>query len=92
MQAVRRNGEKRRFGLLKQALRDDRGDVLLEYVLLTVLILLPLVGVSIGLVNASGGRVFSPDGPVQGDDFGLLGNAFVNRYRMVMSGISLPLP
>ena len=91
MKSAGQNGKKRRFHLTNRALRDERGDVLLEYVLLTVLIILPLVGVSIGLVNVSG-QVFSPDGPVQGDDFGLLGNAFVNRYRMVMSGISLPLP
>mgnify|MGYP001186425366 CR=1 FL=1 len=91
MKPARQSGKNGRFSPANRALRNDRGDVLLEYVLLTVLIILPLVGVSIGLVNVSG-QVFSPDGPVQGDDFGLLGNAFVNRYRMVMSGISLPLP
>ena len=63
----------------------------MEYVLLTVLIILPLVGVSIGLVNVNG-ETFTPDGALTGEDFGLLGNAFVQRYRMVMSGISLPLP
>jgi hypothetical protein len=72
--------------------RAQRGDVLLEYVLLTMVIILPLVGVSVGLVNVSGKRTFSPDGAVKGEDFGLLGNAFVDRYRMVMSGIALPLP
>jgi hypothetical protein len=46
----------------------------------------------VGLVNVSGKRTFSPDGAVKGEDFGLLGNAFVDRYRMVMSGIALPLP
>lgn len=65
--------------------------MLLEYVLLTLLIILPLVGVSVGLVNVSG-ETFSSDDAVKGENFGLLGNAFVNRYRMVMSGISLPLP
>ena len=72
-------------------LREERGDVLMEYVLITMLIILPLVGVSVGLVNP-GGQTFSPDGPVAGNDFGLLGNAFVQRYRMVISGLSLPLP
>ncbi|GEM_PF-1855655 len=72
--------------------RSVRGDVLLEYVLLTMIIVLPLVGVSVGLVNVSGKRTFSPGGAVEGDDFGLLGNAFVDRYRMIMSGIGLPLP
>jgi len=46
----------------------------------------------VGLVNVSGKRTFSPGGAVEGDDFGLLGNAFVDRYRMIMSGIGLPLP
>ena len=72
-------------------LSEERGDVLMEYALITMIIVLPLVGVSVGLVNP-GGQTFSPDGPVAGNDFGLLGNAFVQRYRMVMSGISLPLP
>lgn len=70
----------------------ERGDVLLEYVLLTMIIILPLVGVSVGLVNVGGKSTFSPGGAVEGEDFGLLGNAFVDRYRMVMSGIALPLP
>jgi hypothetical protein len=75
-----------------KGLRGERGDVLLEYVLLTMIIILPLVGVSVGLVNVGGKRTFSPGGAVEGEDFGLLGNAFVDRYRMVMSGIALPLP
>ena len=72
--------------------RAERGDVLMEYVLLTMVIILPLVGVSVGLVNVGGKQTFSPGGAVEGEDFGLLGNAFVDRYRMVMSGIALPLP
>lgn len=72
--------------------RSVRGDVLMEYMLLTMIIVLPLVGVSIGLVNVGGKGTFSPGGAVEGEDFGLLGNAFVDRYRMVMSGIGLPLP
>ena len=71
---------------------EEQGDVLLEYVLLTLIIILPLVGVSIGLADATGGAVFSPGDAVQGENFGFLGNAFVDRCRMVMSGVSLPLP
>jgi hypothetical protein len=63
----------------------------MEYILLTVLIVLPLVGVSGGVFNA-GGRMFHVEGAVSGEDFGILGNAFVDLYRMVMSGVSLPLP
>lgn len=72
-------------------LREERGDVLLEYVLLTLLIILPLVGVSVGLVNVNG-QMFTSVKAVDGEDFGLLGNAFVQRYRMIMSGLCLPLP
>lgn len=71
--------------------KDKRGDVLLEYVLLTILVVLPLVGASTGLVNVSG-RTFFVEGGISGDDFGSLGNSFVQLYRMVMSGVSLPLP
>jgi hypothetical protein len=72
-------------------LREERGDVLLEYVLLTLLIVLPLVGVSTELVDVDG-QMFTAGNAVSGEDFGLLGNAFVQRYRMIMSGICLPLP
>jgi hypothetical protein len=69
----------------------DRGDVLLEYILLTVLIVLPLVGASTGMFNPSG-RTFFVEGAISGEDFGTVGNSFVQLYRMVMSGVSLPLP
>jgi len=71
--------------------REERGDVLFEYVLLTLVVILPLVGVSFGLVDVTG-EAFSPDDAVQGKNFGLLGNAFVDRYQMIMSGLCLPLP
>lgn len=71
--------------------RDDRGDVLMEYVLVTVLIVLPLVGASTYLYNPSG-VTFDVEGALGGEDFGILGNMFVDLYRMVMSGLSLPLP
>ena len=35
-------------------LRDERGDVLMEYVVISVLIILPLVGASTYLYNPSG--------------------------------------
>lgn len=77
--------------IVRSLARSDRGDVLLEYVLLTILIVLPLVGASTGMVNPSG-RTFFVEGALSGEDFGTLGNAFVDLYRMVMSGVSLPLP
>lgn len=63
----------------------------MEYVLLTILIILPLVGASTGIFNPSG-RTFYVEGALSGEDFGVLGNSFVQLYRMVMSGVSLPLP
>ena len=68
-----------------------RGDVLMEYVLLTILIVLPLIGVSSKLVQVPG-PTFTVDGALEGDHFGLFGDAFVRLYRMVMSGVCLPLP
>ena len=69
----------------------ERGDVLMEYVLLTILIVLPLIGVSSKLVQVPGPTV-TVDGALEGDHFGLFGDAFVRLYRMVMSGVCLPLP
>ena len=77
--------------VVKRFRRDDRGDVLMEYVLLSVLIILPLVGASTYLYNPSG-STFDVEGALGGEDFGILGNMFVDLYRMVMSGLSLPLP
>lgn len=76
---------------LRRMGKSERGDVLLEYVLLTILVVLPLVGASTGLVNV-GGRTFFVEGGISGEDFGSLGNDFVQLYRMVISGVSLPLP
>ena len=69
----------------------ERGDVLMEYVLLTILIVLPLIGVSSKLVQVPGPTV-TVDGAIEGDNFGLFGDAFVRLYRMVMVGVCLPLP
>ena len=68
-----------------------RGDVLMEYLLVTVFIILPLIGVStVGF--SPGGRSFSVRDTLEGQDFGIIGNAYVEVYRRVMSGIGLPIP
>ena len=82
---------RRLFSRLLDASREERGDVLMEYVVLTVLIVLPLVGASTGFFNPSG-RTFDMEGALGGEDFGTFGNAFVQLYRLVMSGVCLPLP
>lgn len=65
----------------------------MEYVVLTVLIILPLVGASIALFDPSGGKpTFDTEGALSGENFGTFGQAFVQLYRLVMSGVCLPLP
>ena len=61
-----------------------RGGVLMEYVILTACVVLPLVGIF--------GGVFDPAGAVSGGSFGALGDAFVAWYRRVVCGAALPLP
>jgi hypothetical protein len=80
--------------ILKRLAQSNRGDVLMEYVLLTVLIILPLIGGSSVLFDPAGKPPMFGDYEkgVAGQDFGMLGNSFVQLYRMVMSGVSLPLP
>lgn len=71
---------------------DRQGGLMMEYVLLTLVFILPLIGVSFGLVNANGQQLFSPAGAVTGENFGLVGHAIVDRCRMIMCGLCLPLP
>lgn len=76
---------------LRSLWRDEKGDVLMEYVIVTLAVILPLVGISGGVFSPTG-QTFNIQGGLAGDDFGLLGNAFVDRWRMLLSGIGLPLP
>jgi len=63
--------------------RCEQGGVLMEYVLVTVFIMCPLVwGFS---------KMFDPSGSLDGN-FGFLGNSLVQMFRLVMSGLCLPLP
>ena len=69
----------------------ERGGVLMEYVLVTAIIVGFFIGMS-GFVSSPVGKAFTVEGSVDGDDFGFLGNAFVQMYRLIIKGISLPLP
>ena len=69
----------------------QRGDVLMEYVIVTVLIVLPLIGASTGFFNPAG-QTITVRGTLEGQDFGLFGNAFVGAFRRIICGISLPIP
>ncbi len=78
-------------GRWRQWWGDERGDVLLEYVVVTVFILLPLIGASTLLFNPSG-QTLTTDGTISGDDFGIFGNAMAQSFRRLMCGIALPVP
>ena len=69
----------------------EKGGVMMEYVLVTAIIVAFLIGAS-GFVFSPGKPVFTMDGAIEGTDFGILGNAFALMFRMIMKGISLPLP
>ena len=63
----------------------------MEYVLATAMVVGFLVGMS-GWIFAPDGSAFTVEGALDGDNFGFLGNAFVDLYRLVLKGISLPIP
>lgn len=69
----------------------DRGGVLMEYVLVTAIVVAFFIGMS-GFVFSPRGRAFTVEGAVDGTDFGFLGNAYALMYRLIVKGISLPLP
>lgn len=71
-------------------MREKRGDVLLEYVLITCAIILPLVGIVNGVFDPSG-QMFNPSGDPSGN-FGVLGNSFKDCYQRIVCGIGLPIP
>lgn len=73
------------------AWRSERGDVLAEYAILLVMIMVPLIGASVGLVNPSG-ATFTTGGTIDGDNFGVFGNAMVEAFRRIMCGLCLPIP
>lgn len=73
--------------------RRERGDVLMEYVLLMVLIIVPLVCGSKVIYDAGGGSTASAAmGLEKEDDYGIVGNNFVKMFRRTFMGLALPLP
>lgn len=72
--------------------RDTRGAVLMEYVLVTCAILLPLMGISFVLSNPTGSPMFGVLPAEGGQNYGILGQAFVDACREIMCGVSIPLP
>lgn len=80
--------------VMKHVLRSDSGGVLLEYVLIMVLIVVPLVGASKFISSPSGTVLFSTHMPTDSahENYGALGNEFVNWVRRIISGVCLPVP
>jgi hypothetical protein len=64
-------------------IREDRGDVLMEYVILCSAVLFPLVVLEV--------QLFNPAGAVSGD-LGFFGQQFANWYQRILCGIALPIP
>ncbi|MFA5203826.1 MAG: hypothetical protein WC708_05410 [Lentisphaeria bacterium] len=79
------------MGWWRKLKKGERGDVLMEYVVITVFILLPLIGASTLLFNPSG-RTFTTGGTIEGNDFGVFGNAMAQSFRRIMCGVALPIP
>jgi Flp pilus assembly pilin Flp len=77
--------------LLARLQRDERGDVAMEYVILTTLVVLPLLGAAHVLI-APGTPLFDPHGAVVGTDFGALGNEFRHLYQRIVAGVAMPVP
>lgn len=75
-----------------------RGSVLLEYVVLLVFVILPLLGVQQLLMDPTAGP--DPSAVLSGlegqvadrPDYGVLGNAFVGWYQRLVTGTALPIP
>jgi hypothetical protein len=63
--------------------KDAQGDILMEYVILTVFIIFPLVVYE--------NMLFDPAGSVSGK-FGYFGQQFVDWYQRILCGMSLPIP
>ena len=82
---------------MKTPRRHDRGDVLLEYALLMVFIIVPVVGSKV-LYNAGGGGGSAEVtasvgiGLEKEDDFGIVGNDLVGMFRRTFAGLALPIP
>ena len=81
---------------MKKHHRGERGDVLLEYVLLMVFIIVPVVCGSKIVYNAGGGTNSSMTSAAMGlekeDDYGIAGNHLVKMFRRTFMGLALPIP
>lgn len=81
---------------MKKQRQKERGDVLLEYVLLMVFIIVPVVCGSKIVYNAGGGTTGTMASAAMGvekeDDYGIAGNQLVKMFRRTFMGLALPIP
>ena len=78
---------------MKRRRSRERGDVLLEYVLLMVLIIVPVVCGTKVIFDVGGGSTSSAAiGLEKEDDYGIVGNNFVKMFRRTFMGLALPVP
>ena len=68
---------------MKKLLNCERGDVLMEYAILTMVVLIPLV--------VADQALFNPAGAVKGD-LGYFGEQFAGWMQRMIGGVSLPIP
>ena len=88
---------------IRSFMKDERGAILMEYIILTLSILFPLVLYDTFVFNVAGtdsfeeassepqNILFNVQGSIQGD-FGYFGNRFVEWYQRMMCGLALPIP
>ena len=68
---------------MKMPMTCERGDVLMEYAILTMVVLIPLVVADQALFNPAGAST---------GDLGYFGEQFAGWMQRMMSGIGLPIP
>lgn len=94
---------KRDQSIVRAVWRSASGGVLFEYVILSVCVIVPLLTGASFLSSPGGPITITPQenravftGTMVVDnnreDYGLLGNEYVNWVRRVMAGIALPIP
>lgn len=60
--------------------KEDRGTAMMEYILLSFIIWVPLAS------------FFALPSSAANGDFGLMGNAIISRYKLMLYIVSLPFP
>jgi len=92
MRLIVLSGRRWLFARCGSLLHDDGGAVLMEYVVLSLVMLGVLVGLDVATGVLPTPPLFNFEGTVTGQDFGLFGNAFMDWYHRIVDTIALPVP